>query len=93
MTKKTHNYEGATLQVTRTSSASATVELQCGMHEHDQFMIGLMENETWGWVVGREESGSPHDGNFADAVDHTADLLIEECNAMVQIDMFFSDNQ
>lgn len=91
--KKMYHYEGAKLQVNRTSSASATVALQCGMHEHDQFIIGLMENETWGWVVGREESGSPHEGNFVDAVDHTADLLIEECNAMIQIDMFFSDNQ
>ena len=91
--KKTYHYEGATLPVTRTSSASATVALQCGMHEHGQFIIGLMENDTWGWVVGREESGSPHDGNFVDAVDHAADLLIEECNAMVQVDTFFSDNQ
>ncbi len=90
MSKRTYQYEGATLQVTSTSSASATAALQCGMHEHDQFIIGLMENEAWGWVVGREKSGSPHEGNFVDAVDHAADLSIEECNAMVQVDMFFS---
>ena len=91
--KRTYQYEGATLQLTRTSSASATVALQCGMHEHDQFIIGLMEDETWGWVVGREQGGSPHEGNFVDAVDHAADLLIEECNAMVQVDTFFSGCQ
>ena len=42
MAKRTYQYEGATLQVTRTSSDSATVFLHCGMHEHEQFIIGLM---------------------------------------------------
>ena len=62
------------------------------MHEHESFIIGLLEAETGGWVVGREKSGYPHEGNFVDAVDHAADLLIEECNAMVQMDTFFSDS-
>ena len=48
MDKRTYRYEGATLHVGRTSSASATVELQCGMHEHESFIIGLLEAETGG---------------------------------------------
>lgn len=93
LAKRTYQYEGSTLQVDRISSDSATVVLHCGMHEHEPFRIGLMEDEAYGWVVGREESGYPHDGNFVDAVDHAARLLIEECNAMVQVDMFFSESQ
>ena len=85
MSKRTYKYEGAAFHVARTSPASATVSLQCGMHEHQPFIVGLMEDEASGWVVGREKSG-----NFGNAVDHAADLLIEECNAILQIDVFFS---
>lgn len=90
MLKKTHKYEGATFHVTRTSPDSATVMFQCGMHEHPPFIVGLMEDEAVGWVVGRAKSGNRHEGHFGDAVNHAADLLIEECNAIVQMDVFFS---
>ncbi len=92
MDTRTYQYEGADFQVTRTSPASATVVLQCGMHEHEEFMVGLVEDEASGWAVGRKTSGNFVDGNFNDAVDKCAELLIEECNAMVQIDTFFSAN-
>ena len=41
-------------------------------------------------MVGRKEAGYPHEGNFIEAVEHTADLLIQECQAMAQIDRFFT---
>lgn len=62
------------------------------MHEHEEFIIGLIEDEAWCWAVGRKEGGNFVDGNFNDAVDKCAELLIEEYNAMVQVDTFFSSN-
>lgn len=93
MANRTYQYEGAKFQVARTSSASATVALQCGMHEHEPFIVGLMEDEARGWVVGRKKAGYPQDGHFGNAVDHAAELLVEECNALVQVDMFFSGSE
>ncbi len=90
MPEKLYQYEGETLRVVRTSPASATVSLQRGAQELEPFIVGLMEDEASGWVVGREKSGNFHEGNFWSAVDHAAALLIEECNAIHQIDEFFS---
>ena len=83
-------YEGAQFQVTRTSTDSATVNIQCGKHDHQDFIVGLMEAETGGWVVGRKESGYPYEGIFVDAVEYVANLLIEECTAVSQLDSFFA---
>ncbi len=88
--KRMYPHRGEVFEVTRTSPDSATVNLQCRAHEHRDFIIGLMEDETWGWVLGRKGSGYPQEGGFADAVDHAANLLIEECGAMGQLDSFFS---
>jgi len=87
--KRMYQYDGAMLGVTRTSPDSATVDLKCGEHDHQDFIVGLMEDEAVGWVVGRKESGHQHEGSFVDAVEHAADLLIQECKAMVQVDRFF----
>ena len=51
-----------------------------------------MEDETVGWVVGRKEAGYPHTGIFVEAVEHAAGLLVEECQAMAQVDEFFTDD-
>ena len=51
-----------------------------------------MEHETVGWIVGRKEAGYPNTGNFVEAVEHAANLLIEECQAMTQVDRFFTDD-
>ena len=87
-----YEYMGAPFEVTRTSPESATVDLLCGKHEHRDFIVGLMEDDTVGWVVGRKEAGYPHTGNFVEAVEHAAGPLVEECQAMAQVDEFFTDD-
>ncbi len=86
-------HKGQPFEVTRTSADSATVNLHCGAHEHRDFITGLMEDDTGGWVVGRKEAGYPHKGRFASAVEHAADLLVEECLAMGQVDTFFEESR
>ena len=81
---------GVQFEITRTSPDSATVNINCGGHEHQDFIVGLWENEAGGWVVGRKEAGFPHEGDFLEAVEHAGDLLIQECQAMSQIDRFFT---
>ena len=70
-----YEYMGAPFEVTRTSPESAKVDLNCARHEHREFIVGLMEDETVGWVVGRKEAGYPHTGIFVEAVEHAAGLL------------------
>ena len=89
--KRMYEYMGAQFEVTRNSPESATVDLKCGKHDHRDFVVGLMEDQTVGWVVGRKEAGYPHDSNFVEAVEHAAELLVEECQAMSQVDRFFTD--
>ena len=87
-----YEYMGAPFEVTRTSPESAKVDLSCGRHDHREFIVGLMEDQTVGWVVGRKEAGYPHTGIFVEAVEHAAGLLVEECQAMAQVDEFFTDD-
>ncbi len=89
--KRIYQYMGLPIEVTRTSQDSATVNLRCGMHEHQDFIVGLMGSDTAGWIVGRKESGYPLEGNFVEAVEHTARLLTEECLAIAQLDNFFEE--
>ena len=84
-------HKGMAFTVDRTSPHSAEVRIRCEMHDHDEFIIGLMEDETAGWVVGRKEAGHPHEGRFRSAVEHAADLLVEECLATHQMDGFFAE--
>ncbi len=86
-------YRGMQFEATKTSPASATVNIACGLHIHEDFIIGIAENDAIGWVVGRAGSGYPQDGNFLDVVEHTANLLYEECAAMRQIEGFFEDDE
>ena len=88
--KRVYEYEGTVLEITRDSPSSAMIELKCGEHEHKEFMVSLVEHHALGWYVGRKDGGHPVDGRFIDAVEHVADLLIEECEAMAQIDVFFA---
>ena len=87
-----YNYMGRQFDVTRTSPASVKIGLNCGDHDHEDFIVGKIEGEE-GWGVGRRVSGYPHDGHtFLEAVHHCADMLSEECdsqNAVVEVDEFF----
>lgn len=76
---KTTSYRGERFQVIRTSPDSATVHLLCEIHEHVEYIIGLLE-DALGWHVGRKETGGYVCGDsFSVAVDHCADRLLEEC--------------
>ncbi len=76
-------------EIVQTSPDSATLGLKCGKHEHRDFIIGLLEAEK-GWAVGRKESGLRTGESFAEAVQHSATMLLEECQAIAQIDEFFT---
>ena len=94
MTEMTQNfqYREADFVARKTSAASATVNIACGLHEHTDFIIGIAESDAIDWVVGRPSSGYPHGGSFVDTVRHAADLLHEECGAMRQVDEFFDSD-
>ena len=88
--KRLYPYAGGVFEVTRNSADSAEVSLNCGVHDHQEFMVGLIEDESAGWVVGRKEAGYPHAGDFEEVVEHAADLLKQECQATAQVDRFFA---
>lgn len=99
--RKTYSYRGGEFRVSRRSPHKATVNLACGEHRHKQFIVGLIE-ETGGdwassgsedsdWAVGNKDRGYPFEGNFSGAVDHAADILLEECRSMGDIQDFFGD--
>ena len=95
MTRRIYEYGGEQFEVIRTSPDSVTVGLRCEKHEHEDFIVGKVEDHT-GWGVGRKESGSFFDGSFADAVDHCAELLSEECDSIesiAQVDEFFAGEE
>ena len=85
-------HEGHVLDIRRTSSDSATVTLVCDHgHVHEPFIVGLIEGET-GWGVGRKESGYSHGDTFMEAVGHSAEMLLQECTAIAQLDAFFHED-
>ena len=91
LARRIYEYEGEGFEVTRTSPDSATVSLICEEHDHEDLIVGKIEGHTE-WGVGRKDSGSFFDGSFAEAVDHCADQLIEECDnieSIAQVDEFF----
>ena len=99
--RKLHCYRGGEFRVIRRSPHKATVNLVCGEHRHKQFIVGLIEEtgDDWAssgsgesdWAVGNKDRGYPFDGNFSGAVDHAADILLEECHSMRDIQDFFGE--
>ena len=95
LSRRVYKYEGEEFEVIRTSPDSATVTLDCEMHDHEVFIVGKIEGHRE-WGVGRKDSGSSFDGSFAEAVDHCADQLIEECNnieSIAEVDDFFDGEE
>ena len=93
-TGKAVSYEGRQYTVLKKSSTAAQVDAVCNRHSHRHYIIGLVEHEASGWVLGRPESGSGkyvHEGRFAEAVEHAANLLLRECMAMDELDAFFGE--
>ena len=93
--KGMYEYSGRQFDVTRTSPDSVKIGLNCGDHDHEDYIVGTIEGEV-GWVVGRKASGYPRDGDtFLEAVQHCAAMLSEECdslNTVAEVDEFF-DNE
>ena len=95
LSRRVYEYKGEEFEVIRTSPDSATVSLECDKHDHEDFIVGKIEGHRE-WGVGRKDSGSFFDGSFAEAVDHCADQLIEECDSIesiTQADDFFDEGQ
>ena len=87
-----YEHGGRQFEVTRTSPDSVTIALVCDDHDHEEYIVGRIEEDT-GWGVGRRESGEPFDGDsFLEAVEYSATMLSEECvslDAIEQVDDFF----
>ena len=90
-----YEHEGKQFDITRTSSDSVTVALNCGDHDHEDYIVGRIEGDG-GWGVGRKDSGYPHEGDsFLEAVEHCATMISEECaslDAIEQVDGFFESD-
>lgn len=95
LSRRVYEYEGEEFEVIRTSPDSATVSLICEMHDHEVFIVGKIEGHRE-WGVGRKDSGSSFEGSFAEAIDHCADQLIEECGnieSIAEVDEFFASEE
>ena len=78
----------------KTRSIRRVCNSSVGNHEHEDFLVNLIDESNYQWVssgsgdrnsdwaVGRESQGYPLEGDFEAAVEHAADLLLEECSAM-----------
>ena len=93
--KRTHQHGDRQFEVTRTSSDSVTVELECEQHAHEVYIVGRIEGDV-GWGVGTRDRGYPlRDTSFVEAVEHCAVELSGECialdadSAIAEVDMFF----
>ena len=90
--KGTYEQDGRQFLVTRTSLDSVKIRLDCGDHNHEDYIVGRIEGDT-GWGLGRKDSGSFHEGDFLEAVEQCTSKLAEECDsleAIEQVDDFFS---
>lgn len=85
LTTRLYEFKEKQLEAVRTSPDSAIVNLKCGKHEHEDIIIGRMDGER-GWLIGRKEPDVGPRGPieiFAEAVEHCANMLVEECEAFV----------
>ena len=101
--RKLHSFRDREFRVIRRSPHRATVNVICGEHKHDNFIVGLIDESRSDWVtvgpddresdwaVGRKDRGYPMKGEFAGAVEHAAGLLLEECYSMRDIEDFFGE--
>ena len=48
--KKLHQYKGQHFGITRNSLHSARVQLICGNHEHEDFLVNLIDESNYHWV-------------------------------------------
>ena len=92
LAKRVYKHKKKQLEVIRTSTDSATVSLKCEKHDHEDIIVGMMEVGR-GWLIGRKKSDEGPCGPidmFSAAVEFGADKLVEECEAVVQLDEFFA---
>ena len=90
--KGIYRHFGQRFLITRTSPDSVRIGLNCGDHDHEDYIVGRIEGDRR-WGLGRKDSGSFHEGDFLEAVEQCTSELSEECNcldAIEQVDDFFS---
>ena len=51
-----YEHEGKQFDITRTSSDSVTVALNCGDHDHEDYIVGRIEGDGR-WGMGRRTEG------------------------------------
>ena len=94
LTTRLYEYKEKQLEAIRRTADSATCNIKCGKHDHED--VSIARRKGGGWAIGREK---PYDGPcapipiemFAEAVEHCANMLVEECEAFVQLDEFFAE--
>ncbi len=90
--KGIYEHYGRRFLITRTSPDSVKIGLDCGDHDHEDYVVGRIEGDRR-WGLGRKDSGSFHEGDFLEAVEQCTSELSEECDsldAIEQVDDFFS---
>ena len=90
--KGIYEQDGRQFLVTRTSPDSVKIGLDCGDHDHEDYIVGRIEEDRR-WGLGRKDSGSFHEGDFLEAAEQCTSELSEECDsldAIEQVDDFFS---
>ena len=95
LAKRVYKHKKKQLEVIRTSTDSATVSLKCEKHDHEDIIVGMMEVGR-GWLIGRKKSDEGPRGPidmFSAAVEHCANMLVEECEAVLQVDEFFAEDE
>ena len=90
--KGIYEHFGQQFLITRTSPDSVRIGINCGDHDHEDYIVGRIEGDRR-WGLGRKDSGSFHEGDFLEAVEQCTSELSEECDsldAIEQVDDFFS---
>ena len=83
------SYMKSEFPITRTSPHSASINILCDPHEHDEFVISIVDMDGR-WGIGRKDSGGKTFlGDFDKAIRRCASLLSKECDAISEVDEFF----
>lgn len=91
-TDKVQLFQDRQYVITKNGPTAAQVNIVCDKHDHRYYIVGLVEDQAAGWILGRPEAGSPkyaHEGEFVGAVENAANLLWRECLSMEELDDFF----
>ena len=96
LAKRAYEYGDRGFQVARTSPASATVNLDCEVHDHLNIELEMSPQGMREWIITRDGDLLGQDDTFGGdefeaAIECCCRSLVWECQASVQIDEFFSE--